>query len=108
MADGKAPNRNCVVCDKAYYFCACHRNTNRAVWNMNCCTPFHFQVFLIALDVRDGNITPEDAKRQLAKLNFYKKDLSWCNDATRSILTPVFERKRAVEAKEQEKIGEGE
>lgn len=64
---------------------------------MNCCTPYHFQIFVTALDVRDGNITVEEARKRLYGIKFYKKDLSWCTDDIRAILSPVLERKKSAE-----------
>lgn len=99
------PNRECQVCGKAYYFCNCGHNKDKFVWKMNCCTPQHFQVFMTALDVRDGIIDAEEARERLARIGFTKRNLAGCTQAVSNILTPVFQRKKKDP---EEEVVEGE
>lgn len=102
MAASTSPNRKCLVCGNDYYFCACQSRDNRFSWKQNCDTPLHFQIFLTAIDLRDGVIGAEEAKRRLAALKFFKKDLSWLTPETADIL------KRAFETRKEQEIEEGE
>jgi len=100
----QAPNRECQTCGKAYYFCNCHHNDDKFHWKMNCCNPQHFQIFITALDLRDGQIDVAEAKSRLGNLGFKKSDLEWCVPSIEGILSPVFKPKK----KEQTNIEEGE
>lgn len=94
MADGdKTPNRRCQTCGAPYYFCSCHANQDKFHWKLNCCTPVHFQIFLTALDLRDGRIDEAEARARLSNVGFGQSDLSWCVPATAGILSRAFERR---------------
>lgn len=97
-----APNRNCQVCDTAYYFCNCGHNKDKYHWKMNACTPQHAQIFFVALDLRDGKIDAKAAKAQLKQVGFNKDDLAWCTEAIAGILSPIYEQKKATEQKEED------
>lgn len=103
-AQSKAPNRTCITCGASYYFCNCHHNADKYQWKMNCCTPLHFQIFITALDLRDGIIDEKEAKARLNNLGFKKSDLAWCTPSITDILSPVFKTRK----KEQEVVEEGE
>ncbi len=105
MSESKhAPNRNCLTCGAAYYFCNCHDNQDKFHWKMNCCTPQHFQIFITALDLRDGAIDADEAKSRLASIGFKKGDLDKCTPSIVNILSPAFKPRK----KEQKNIEEGE
>lgn len=91
MAGGsQAPNRRCLVCDAPYYFCACHDKREKFSWQMNCDTPMHFQIFLAALEYRDGMADKNAVKQKLERIGFTKNDLLWCTESIRKILSDVF------------------
>ncbi len=100
----QAPNRSCQTCGRAYYFCNCHHNEDKFHWKMNCCTPQHFQIFIVALDLRDGKIDEIEAKTCLSNLGFKKSDLEWCTPSIAGILSPVFKPRK----KGQLNVEEGE
>ena len=60
------PNANCLVCGKAYHVCRDCKNANS--WRFATCCPSHFQVRAIFLDYRDGLITLETARTQMARV----------------------------------------
>ena len=59
-------NANCLVCNKAYHVCRDCQNTNS--WRHATCCPSHFQVRAIFLDYRDGLISIEQAREQMARV----------------------------------------
>ena len=60
------PNANCLVCGKAYHVCRDCKNANS--WRFATCCPSHFQVRAIFLDYRDGVITLDTARAQMARV----------------------------------------
>lgn len=98
MSSGQAPNKTCLVCGAEYYLCPCHFNEDKFRWKSVACTPQHFQVFSIALDLRDDKITPERAKEMLANVGFTKSDLANVVPTTAVALEKAFKsrRKRAT------------
>lgn len=60
------PNANCLVCGKAYHVCRDCKNANS--WRFATCCPSHFQVRAIFLDYRDGIITLDTARAQMARV----------------------------------------
>lgn len=60
------PNANCLVCGKAYHVCRDCKNANS--WRFATCCPSHFQVRAIFLDYRDGLITLDTARAQMARV----------------------------------------
>lgn len=103
--ESQAPNRNCQVCDTAYYFCNCGHNKDKYHWKMNCCTPQHFQIFMTALDLRDGMIDTKEVRTRLKRIGFNKGDLQWCTPSIAGILSSVFEQKKS---EQKQDIEEGE
>lgn len=89
------PNRTCLTCGTPYYFCNCHHNADKYHWKIDCCTPMHWQVFMIALDLRDGKIDKREAKSRLKQVCFCKDDLQWCTESIFGILSPVFDQKKS-------------
>lgn len=59
-------NANCLVCNKAYHVCRDCKNVNS--WRYATCCPSHFQVRAIFLDYRDGLISIEQARAQMARV----------------------------------------
>lgn len=100
------PNRECQVCGRAYYFCNCHFNSDKHHWKMNCCDPMHYQVFIVALDLRDGVISADEARERLSNIGFSAKDLSWCIPSIAEILSVAFPKKTAKAAKKATVEGE--
>ncbi len=101
----QAPNRHCQTCGTPYYFCNCHHNADKFHWKMNCCTPQHFQIFMTALDLRDGMIDAKEAKTCLKRIGFNKSDLRWCTEPIAGILASVFEQKKT---EQKQDVEEGE
>ena len=60
------PNANCLVCGRAYHVCRDCKNANS--WRFATCCPSHFQVRAIFLDYRDGIITLDAARAQMARV----------------------------------------
>lgn len=99
--NGKAPNRQCLVCGTPYYFCACNDKREKFQWQMNCDTPEHFQIFLAALEYRDGMSDKKTTRQKLKQIGFLKRDLEWCSESIKNILSGVY-AKESTESKEGE------
>ena len=59
-------NANCLVCNKEYTVCRDCQNANS--WRYATCCQSHFQVRAIFLDYRDGLISIEQAREQMARV----------------------------------------
>lgn len=64
MTTGEA---KCQTCGKAFTPCAsCAKKNSVQHWRANCDTPECYQVFITALDFRDGHITKQEVKERLS------------------------------------------
>lgn len=83
-------NAVCVTCGKPYHRClSCDKLANNGIytWRANCDTPTCFQVFMTALELRDGKITKEEAAGQLAAFDI--DNILVADTSVKRILTPA-------------------
>lgn len=58
----QTPNHTCVVCGEKYYACDdCDRKSGKS-WRAVCCSPLHYQIHMIIVGLRNGNLSKEEAK----------------------------------------------
>lgn len=81
-------NANCLVCNKEYTVCRDCQNANS--WRHATCCPSHFQVRAIFLDYRDGLISIEQAREQMARVG--SLDISGFRDGYKKFFDLLYSK----------------
>ena len=62
--------RTCCVCHKEYSFCLCNpEDRNKPTWYFAYCSENCKDIYTVTSDYENGNISADDAKKQLDKLD---------------------------------------